>query len=166
MMYVPNGGIVVEIGSWMGGSSEQLAQGIGKYCPKTMLYCVDPFDEEYFNKTPGLQKKIKKTGVKDVLEFFTKRMERYNYELFRMKSSEAVNQKDIQLRGVDFVFIDGNHDYEYVKQDIDLWFHRLNDGGIMCGHDYGKWGVEKAVDEVFVNDQVNFPADSIWMMVR
>jgi len=161
MMYVRNGGRVIEIGSWMGGSSEMLAKGIKKYCPDTMLYCVDPFDEKYFKNTPGLQKKIKKSGVTDVLGYFKKRMKPYKYELLRMTSKKAFYELDEQLH---FVFIDGNHKYEAVKKDIELWFSMLQDGGVVCGHDYGKWGVKKAVDELCEN--VRFPAESIWMVVK
>lgn len=170
MMYVRNGGRVVEIGSWMGSSSEQLAQGIQKYCPDTMLYCIDPFDNEYFKKTPGLQKKIKKTGVEDVLGYFQNRMKPYKYELLMETSIDAaLNFETMELQ-VSFVFIDGNHDYDYVRQDIEIWWGKIVDGGIMCGHDYGKgkWGVKKAVDEIFNNTKwnVRFPAETIWMVVK
>lgn len=58
---------------------------------------------------------------------------------------------------LDFVFIDGMHDYESVKQDIEDWTPKVRKGGIVSGHDYyesksGKLGVVKAVDE-FVKDK-------------
>ena len=165
MMYVPNGGTVVEIGSWMGGSSEMLAQGIKKYCPDTQLYCIDPFNEEYFKKTPGLQKKIKKSGVTDILGYFRKRMKPYKYELIKMTSEKAY--KELCEDGdfwPDFLFIDGNHEYKHVKNDIETWGYETRIRGIICGHDYGKWGVKKAVDEHF--SRVRFPAESIWMVVK
>lgn len=53
---------------------------------------------------------------------------------------------------IDFVFIDGAHDYESVKQDISDWVPKIRKGGIVSGHDYyesksGKLGVKRAVDE-------------------
>lgn len=170
MMYVPDYGRVVEIGSWTGGSSEQLAQGIKKYCPTSTLYCIDPFDEEYFKKRTGLINKMKKSGVTDVLEYFKKRMKPYKYELVRKTSEQAFEYLFDFDEYVHFIFIDGNHDYEVVKQDIDLWWTRLETGGVMCGHDYGKWGVKKAVDETvkFYNylSAVRFPAESMWMITK
>jgi len=56
----------------------------------------------------------------------------------------------------DWVYIDGNHLYEFVKQDLALAFQKTKPGGLICGDDYtaGGWwrgGVKKAVDE-FVRD--------------
>lgn len=37
---------------------------------------------------------------------------------------------------LDFVYIDANHAYDYVVQDIELWLPKLKSGGWLCGHDY------------------------------
>lgn len=37
--------------------------------------------------------------------------------------------------GLDFVYIDARHEYEYVKQDINLWWPKLQPKGILAGHD-------------------------------
>lgn len=52
----------------------------------------------------------------------------------------------------DFVFIDGDHSYKCVKQDIELWSPKIASGGIISGHDFGVWpGVRQAVVERFGN---------------
>ena len=51
---------------------------------------------------------------------------------------------------LDFVYIDALHDYESVLQDIQAWYHQINSGGVIAGHDYNMnaWpGVYKAVNE-------------------
>jgi predicted O-methyltransferase YrrM len=51
---------------------------------------------------------------------------------------------------LDFVYIDANHTYESVKEDINTWGPKVRKGGILSGHDYfqGKTlGVMPAVDE-------------------
>lgn len=53
---------------------------------------------------------------------------------------------------LDFVFIDSDHSYEAVKQDVADWTPKVRSGGIVSGHDYynGKYnrmGVIQAVDE-------------------
>jgi hypothetical protein len=37
---------------------------------------------------------------------------------------------------LDFVYIDANHSYEFVKQDIELWYPKIKKGGYILGHDY------------------------------
>jgi len=37
---------------------------------------------------------------------------------------------------LDFVYIDANHAYDYVKEDIELWFPKVKKGGYLLGHDY------------------------------
>jgi hypothetical protein len=59
----------------------------------------------------------------------------------------------------DWVYIDGNHLYEFAKQDIELAFRKTKPGGFITGDDYndGGWwqgGVKRAVDEFVQTHQV------------
>lgn len=83
-------------------------------------------------------------------------------KLYKMYSNEAVNY--IPDESLDMVFIDANHDYEYVKNDIKLWKNKVKQGGIIAGHDYnypGILGVKEAVDEIF-GDRVTIASDYVW----
>jgi hypothetical protein len=40
-------------------------------------------------------------------------------------------------KGIDFIFVDGDHSYEGVKNDTDKAFHMLAPGGVIMWHDYG-----------------------------
>lgn len=54
--------------------------------------------------------------------------------MFRIDSKNASSIfKDESL---DFVYIDANHKYEYVKKDIESWLPKVRKGGILSGHDY------------------------------
>ena len=46
-------------------------------------------------------------------------------------ASEMFNDESL-----DFVYIDANHAYDYVVQDIELWYPKVKKGGFICGHDY------------------------------
>jgi predicted O-methyltransferase YrrM len=54
----------------------------------------------------------------------------------------------------DLIFIDGDHRYEYVKKDIELWLPMAKPGAYILFHDYAKKrrkpkaGVKQAVDEL------------------
>lgn len=69
-------------------------------------------------------------------------------ELISMRSHLAVDKFEDQ--SVDLIFIDGNHSYKAVKQDLELYWPKLKNGGVMTGHDYGDPnfpGVVQAVNE-------------------
>ena len=48
---------------------------------------------------------------------------------------------------LDVVFLDGDHSYEAVCDDIKLWVPHIKSGGILCGHDYRFTPVQRAVKE-------------------
>ena len=51
---------------------------------------------------------------------------------------------------LDFVFIDGEHNYEAAKADIEAWWPKVRSGGLLISHDYDRQrfpGVCRAVDE-------------------
>ena len=71
----------------------------------------------------------------------------------RVKMIVAKNEDVVHLfpiNQIDFVYLDGLHDYLSVKKDLENWYGRLKNGGCMAGHDYNKnqWsGLCRAVDE-------------------
>lgn len=61
----------------------------------------------------------------------------------------------------DYLLIDGDHRYNGVKNDINIWTNHANDGAIISLHDYApkkdkpKAGVKRAVDELIAYDRVS-----------
>jgi len=82
-------------------------------------------------------------AYKRVCEYFEKFE---NVKILRLSSLEASSRfKDNSL---DFVYIDGNHKYEFVKQDLNIWYNKLKTHGVLFGDDYSKsYGVHRAVSE-------------------
>ena len=72
--------------------------------------------------------------------------------------------KLIENRSLDLVFIDADHSYQAVKDDIAAWMPKVKIGGVLCGHDYSRprWQVTEAVDEVFGKDFIHYPMNDIW----
>lgn len=54
--------------------------------------------------------------------------------IVRKTSMEAV--EDFPSRSLDFVYIDADHRFPFVAQDIYYWYWRVKRGGIIAGHDY------------------------------
>lgn len=65
---------------------------------------------------------------------------------------------------LDFVFIDADHRYESVNEDIAHWAPKVRKGGWVGGHDYNeKWpGVVRAVDEAYGGRVQRYQPGSIW----
>jgi len=72
-----------------------------------------------------------------------------------MTSNDAVDKVKEKL---DFVYIDGNHDYQYVMDDLTNWTPKVKKGGLMAGHDYSrsKKGVIEAVNEYCSKHKIKF----------
>jgi hypothetical protein len=104
----------------------------------------------------------------------------FNCEIIKAWSMDAV--KKFEDESLDFVYIDANHDYKYVKEDIREWSKKVRKGGIVCGHDYIEgcfeggynlhFGVIQAVNEhvaennikhLFVLNKEKVPS---WMYVK
>lgn len=113
------------------------------------LYCVDPYLSGYNDKDPVSHSNRDDDYLEAmrVLQPFHNRV-----SVLRMTSKEAA--PDFSKGSLDFVYIDGNHDFEYVNDDIHAWWPKLRFGGVLAGHDFlcpGEvnegWGryVQKAV---------------------
>lgn len=77
----------------------------------------------------------------------------------------TIAAKDFLDGYLDFVYIDANHSYKYVKEDILAWMPKIKKHGIIGGHDYDwedsefdyELAVKKAVDEIFgTTGRVNY----------
>jgi len=105
------------------------------------LYLVDPYecyeDDGYYADQDYQDACFKEAKV---------RMEKFNCEFIRKPSMEAV--KDFLDNSLDFIYIDANHQYEYVVEDIAQWSKKVKPGGIVSGHDYSPYmfQVKAAVD--------------------
>jgi len=79
-----------------------------------------------------------------------RRLAKLNVTIDRRSSMDAV--VDVADESLDFVFIDADHKYTSVCNDIQEWSKKVRIGGIVSGHDYYKTrgenlGVINAVDE-------------------
>jgi hypothetical protein len=107
---------------------ENIADGHELSCNKNLkLYCIDPY-EKYDDYTDGINNV---TGD----ELYNKTKNKLNssrVKFIRKFSHEAMNDVSEEI---DFIYIDGNHSYKYVLQDLIDWYPKLRNGGLIIGDD-------------------------------
>lgn len=72
--------------------------------------------------------------IRKINEDNIKRFELDNHLTIVNKTSVDAT-KDFVDNFFDVVFIDADHRYEYIKEDINIWLPKVKDVGIICGHD-------------------------------
>jgi cephalosporin hydroxylase len=66
-------------------------------------------------------------------------------------------------RSLDFVYIDGNHGYEAVLDDLAAWSPKVRTGGFISGHDYRVNAAKPFIEVVeAVNDWTRMHAIEPW----
>lgn len=100
--------------------------------PKLKLNSIDPWlvYKEYKDLTTQKNFDYLYQKTKDNLVDF-------NCQIIRKKSMEAL--KDFSDSSLDFVYIDGNHEFTSEANDIHEWSKKIRSGGIVSGHDYRKY---------------------------
>jgi len=128
-------GVIVEVGSWKGRSTICLAKG-SKAGNKAEIFAIDPHIDGTFDE---FWRNIENANVDDLVTPVI------------ATSEEATKGWNTPI---DFIFVDGSHEYELVKRDFELWFPHIKEGGIMAFHDAVGWaGPSRLVDEKIVSSE-------------
>lgn len=157
LQLLPKHSVGVEIGVNDGNFSERILEIVR---PKK-LHLIDPWafisDTEYAASPYG-RDNVKNQETMDnkynsVKKKFMTLIKKDQITIHRGLSETLFSVFDDSY--FDWVYIDGNHLYDFVKKDLNLYYSKVKSGGFITGDDYydGGWssgGVKKAVDE-FVN---------------
>jgi len=133
----------IEIGVAEGNYSERIL----KTSNLTKFYLLDIWEVNSFgmNADPNNERRYR-----DVV----KRMSVYGERVEIIRGNSLEEFKRFPDHYFDFIYLDANHEYEYIKLDIENWYPKCRMGGIFAGHDYfngmtkrGLCRVKDAVDE-------------------
>lgn len=117
-----------EIGVLQGYYSEILCQAN----PQLKLYSVDAWS---FYLVPKNYRQQRDHDI--AYQEAKKKLAAYpNNVIIRKWSMDAV--KDFKDESLDFVFIDGDHSFQAITNDIAEWSKKVRKGGIVSGHDFGR----------------------------
>jgi hypothetical protein len=118
----------VEVGVFKGETSQYILKNWNG-----TLYMVDVWEglnsEEYNDSS---NHSIHTTAYKETID----NIRGYENRGIMIRASSKEASKLFQDKSLDWVWIDANHAYDYVKEDIQLWWPKLKKGGLFSGHDY------------------------------
>ncbi len=151
--------IVAEIGVWKGHTTEHII----KTLPIKRIYAIDswaPWSSSEHNE------EIIQTAMKEA----KKKLSKYGNKVIIIKKYSKDAVKDIKEK-LDFVYIDGDHDYEFVKDDIEQYYKLLKKGGVLSGDDIENRrlpnGVFKALSEFSVKNKLDVKIEgNNWWLIK
>lgn len=129
----------VEVGVWLGKSTIFMLDMITKHRPNIHLHVVDTW-----KGNPGVDfmlEQVAKAGG-SLLPNFIQNVKDCGYGNLLDKSLHIHEGLSVEVaetfkeKSVSFVFIDGDHSYQAVKDDILAWKPKIRKGGRIAGHDY------------------------------
>jgi hypothetical protein len=129
----------------------------GKFCEKFCregieMYAVDSFLPGHVSQSTERSDYIYNYARK-VLNRFD------NCNIIKKTSIDAV--KEIPLESLDFVYIDADHSFKGIAEDIYEWYFRVRKGGIIAGHDYAYTGDDiRAIESYRKHTQVKEVVDA------
>jgi len=98
--------------------------------PNVELYCIDAW-----RSYKGLDDYPDQGLLSNYYTSAKKRLGQYkNIKIINDLSMDAV--KRFADNSLDFVYIDANHQFPYVAEDVFYWSKKVRKGGIVAGHDY------------------------------
>ena len=142
---------IAELGVFKGEFSEIILEKI----QPSELYLVDIFPPEMCSGDKD-GNNIVYDNLEKYYEILTKKYEE-NEEVKVIKSTTSNFLESLDDQYLDAVYIDADHSYQGVKNDLQLSFKKVKDGGIIMGHDYTNVmfpGVVRAVDEFCQNNNL------------
>lgn len=118
--------IVVEVGVWKGKFSSMLLSK----SPKKLIL-IDPWRAE--EALDGRWYSQNQEFMDHIFEGVNKKfMDDDRVSIYRGTSLSFTPAEKYDL-----VYIDANHSYEYVKQDLEYWWPHIAPGGYLTGDDWG-----------------------------
>ena len=123
---LPDDAVIVEIGSFKGRST--VAMGYAARGTNRRIYAINPFDPENDGVPSSSRGEYKDIFLNNIRQ---NGLERYIYPVQDLSQNVAQGW----TIPIDFIFIDGSHQYEDVKQDVETFYPHVKPGGIIALHD-------------------------------
>lgn len=139
---IQDDGKIVEIGSFLGRSTHYLATSLfnaGKENVK--IYSVDTFEGSSEHANLNLPKDFSSVFRNNLQYFIGRNM----VHVCQGRSDDPKILEKFEDNSIDYIMVDGAHEYEPVMSDIENWWPKLKTDGVMFGDDYTLASVSEAV---------------------
>lgn len=146
---------IVEVGVWEGKSLVFLADLLKQAGKHPRLFALDNFAGSECDRLNETCREMAASG-RPLLDRFRANVEACGVAdmITVVVSDSAAGASLFEPASCDFVFIDADHSYAAVHQDITCWLPRIRPGGILAGHDYERDTVRRAVHELIGEEHI------------
>lgn len=153
---------VIEIGTFKGVNAKDILDNLNV----KKIYLIDPYDE-YIGEDNFIRKNITKDNLIKSKKHAYKKLKKY-YQEGKIKWIEKYSdnaKKDVSE--VDYIYIDGEHTYKQLTKDLENYYPKLKEFGIIAGHDIHIIGVLNAVQDFTRNKNLYFQvAGQDWWFIK
>jgi hypothetical protein len=130
--YIKANGVCVEIGTWQGGFTSALLSKT----EVSKVFCIDPYKHFSNNEYPdGMNDLTQQQFDALFTKVSTELTSKYGNKVQFIRDLSVNSASQFEDNSLDFVYIDGNHDYKYVLEDMNTWYPKVKIGGYLCGDD-------------------------------
>jgi predicted O-methyltransferase YrrM len=120
---------IVEVGVFAGLSISYILETCR--ANGNVIHAIDPWAGELEPHMASFVDAVERSGYSDIVRV--------------VRKSSVAAASAYKSNSIDFIFIDADHSYESVLEDMNLWYDKLKPGSIMAGHDYDFEAVQEAV---------------------
>lgn len=147
--------VMAEIGSFQGTSTLFFSLFAKK------VYSVDCYD--YHVPPSGRIPEMDAMFVEAEKIFIDRTKDVHNIVKIRKPSVEAA--KDFEEDSLDCVYVDAEHIYDYIREDVRAWKDKVKHGGVLCGHDFDhnhSESIRRILTEFDLMNNLTVYSDTSW----
>jgi predicted O-methyltransferase YrrM len=150
--HLKDGDIAVEIGTFLGKSTCYFAQQLKESGKKIKFYACDIFDG---SQAPFMPPEWKKPFYDTFLDNIQK--QEVSDFIIPLKGNSLDFAKDFEDNSISFLYIDDDHREPHFSKEINLWYPKVKQGGIMAGHDFHVYPeIKEAIIKFSIMNNLHF----------
>lgn len=139
--------ILCELGTFMGGSMCRLLSKLKELGKSPKVYAIDNWQYENISSASLAQGKI--NSAEEGYTKFQSYLEGLNLSCNILREDTAQAAKHFEDKSVSYLFMDANHGYGGVCEELKMWLPKMADKCLIAIHDWPSQGIQSAVHDIF-----------------